>query len=136
MTSSQITVQVSPLRRPARSFEAELGFPVSVFPVHPPGVIIPLPWENITTFWFNLRTYLPRRTIFFQILSLYHPLLYRRADDFIMLGVGTGISPDDQRNNISYAISTDLMTYKELAAAWQRTFARQNILGLYGYLVL
>ena len=46
--------------------------------------------------------------------------------------VGTGISPDDQRNNINYAINTDLMTYKP-AAAWQTDFrVWQNILVVVG----
>ncbi len=114
-----------------RSFEAELGFRYLYFSSST-WVYTASVGKYYRNFWFNLRTYLTpgenNLSKSFHFTTRYYTA---GADDFIMLGVGTGISPDDQRNNINYAINTDLMTYK-LAAAWQRTFARQNILGLYG----
>jgi YaiO family outer membrane protein len=53
------------------------------------------------SFWFNLRTYLtPSNSSISQSYSLHVRYYTGGADDYLALGVGTGISPDDPRNII------------------------------------
>jgi YaiO family outer membrane protein len=53
------------------------------------------------SFWFNFRTYLtPSNSSISQSYSLHVRYYTGGADDYLALGVGTGISPDDPRNII------------------------------------
>ncbi|MDB5025158.1 MAG: hypothetical protein JWP78_2913 [Mucilaginibacter sp.] len=53
------------------------------------------------SFWFNLRTYLtPSNSSISQSYSLHVRYYTAGADDYLSLGIGTGISPDDPRNII------------------------------------
>lgn len=114
-----------------RSFEAELGFRYLYFS-NSTWVYTASVGKYLSNFWFNLRTYLtPGESNLSKSFNFTTRYYTAGADDFITLGLGTGISPDDQRNNINYEINTNLMSYK-LNLAWQRTFAKQNIIGING----
>lgn len=114
-----------------RSFEAELGFRYLYFSSST-WVYTASVGKYLSNFWFNLRTYLtPGEDNLSKSFNFTTRYYTAGADDFITLGIGTGISPDDQRNNINYEINNSLMTYK-LNLAWQRTFAKQNIIGING----
>lgn len=111
------------------AFEAELGFRYLYFSdavwVYTASV-----GKYYSNFWFNLRTYLtPGEGELSRSFAFTTRYYTAGADDFITVGIGTGISPDDQRNNINYSINTNLISYK-LNLAWQRTVARLNIIGV------
>lgn len=113
-----------------KSFEAELGFRYLYFSSST-WVYTASVGKYYSNFWFNLRTYLtPGDHNLSKSFNLNVRYYTAGADDFLTFGIGTGISPDDQRNNINYKINNNLLSYK-LNLAWQRTFARQNIIGLY-----
>lgn len=110
------------------AFEAELGFRYLYFDdavwVYTASV-----GKYYSNFWFNLRTYLtPGEGDLSRSFAFTTRYYTAGADDFITLGLGTGISPDDQRNNINYSINTSLISYK-FNLGYQRTVGRQNIIG-------
>lgn len=114
-----------------KSFEAELGFRYLYFSSST-WIYTASIGKYYRNFWFNFRTYLTpgeegNLSRSFNLTTRYYTA---GADDFFTFGIGTGISPDDQRNNINYKINTNLLSYK-VNLAWQRTFARQNIIGLF-----
>ncbi len=110
------------------SFEGELGFRYLYFDdaiwVYTASV-----GKYYKNWWFNLRTFLtPGEGELSRSFALTARYYTAGADDYFTIGLGTGVSPDDQRNNISYAINTNLITYK-WTLAYQRTVGRQNIIG-------
>ena len=110
------------------SFEGELGFRYLYFD-ESVWVYTASVGKYYKNFWFNLRTYLtPGEDELSRSFALTARYYTAGADDFITLGIGTGVSPDDQRNNINYAINTNLVSYK-FNLGYQRTVGRQNIIG-------
>jgi len=110
------------------AFEAELGFRYLYFDdavwVYTASV-----GKYYSNFWFNLRTYLtPGEGDLSRSFTFTTRYYTAGADDFITFGLGTGISPDDQRNNINYSINTNLTSYK-FNLGYQRTVGKQNIIG-------
>ncbi|HTD41367.1 MAG TPA: YaiO family outer membrane beta-barrel protein [Mucilaginibacter sp.] len=82
------------------------------------------------SFWFNFRTYLtPSNNSISQSYSLKARYYTGGADDYISLGIGTGISPDDPRNII---LLNNGQNYKLLSnnitAAFYHSFKRLNII--------
>ncbi|WP_341843729.1 YaiO family outer membrane beta-barrel protein [Chitinophaga caseinilytica] len=114
-----------------KSFEAELGFRYLYFSSST-WVYTASLGKYWRSWWFNFRTYLtPGEDNLSKSFNLNARYYTAGADDFWLFGIGTGISPDDRRNNINYEINNSLMSYK-LNLGWQKTFLRQNIIGLYG----
>ena len=110
------------------AFEAELGFRYLYFS-DAVWVYTASLGKYYSNFWFNLRTYLtPGEGDLSRSFAFTTRYYTAGADDFITAGIGTGISPDDQRNNISYAINTNLISYK-FNLGYQRTVATLNIIG-------
>ncbi len=55
------------------------------------------------SYWFNLRTYLtPSNNSVSQSLAFTTRYYFGGSDDYLSLVVGSGLSPDNQRNNILY----------------------------------
>lgn len=82
------------------------------------------------SFWFNFRTYLtPSNSSISQSYSLKARYYTGGADDYISLGAGTGISPDDPRNII---LLNNGQNYKlrsnNITAAYYHSFKRLNII--------
>ncbi|KAA2240206.1 YaiO family outer membrane beta-barrel protein [Chitinophaga agrisoli] len=110
------------------SFEGEVGFRYLYFDdavwIYTASI-----GKYYKNWWFNLRTFLTpgegELSRSFAVTARYYTA---GADDYFSIGLGTGVSPDDQRNNINYAINTNLITYKWLLG-YQRTIWRQNIIG-------
>ncbi len=79
-------------------------------------------------FWFNARTYLiPGGSALSQSFTLTGRWYFGGADDYLSLGVGTGISPDDRSNNQQLASKYALRSHK-VEAGWRRTIGMRNIL--------
>ncbi|HEY8784755.1 MAG TPA: YaiO family outer membrane beta-barrel protein [Mucilaginibacter sp.] len=110
------------------SFEAEAGFRY----LHFTGdtwiytAAVSKYWGN---FWFNLRTYqTPSNSSVSQSYSFHVRYYTGGADDYLSLGVGTGVSPDDPRNivllnnGIIYKLNSD-----NISTAWYHSFKKLNI---------
>lgn len=86
------------------------------------------------SYWFNLRTYLtPSSNSVSQSLSLNTRYYFGGADDYISFSMGTGLSPDNQRNNILY---TGGNSYKlksnSISLGYKKTFKTNNIFSVKG----
>ncbi len=85
------------------AFEGEVGFRMLSFDEET-WIYTASVGKYISNFWLNARTYLtPDNQNVSQSYSLNVRYYIAGADDYLSLGIGTGISPDDDSNNILYA---------------------------------
>ncbi len=83
-----------------KSFEGELGIRYLYF-TGSTWMYTASVGKYYKSFWFNFRTYLtPSNSSISQSYSVKARYYTGGADDYLSLGVGTGISPDDPRNII------------------------------------
>jgi YaiO family outer membrane protein len=81
-------------------------------------------------FWFNFRTYLvPDKKNISQSYNLVVRYYLGGANDYIMLGAGTGISPDDRRNDIQLNTIYKLKSNK-ISMGYRHTIRSLNIVTL------
>lgn len=111
------------------SFEAEAGFRYLHF-TGDTWIYTASVGKYYKSFWFNFRTYLtPSNSSISQSYTLKARYYTGGADDYISLGIGTGISPDDPRNII---LLNNGQNYKlmsnNISAAYYLSFKRLNIL--------
>lgn len=84
------------------AFEGELGFRMLSFGEET-WIYTASLGKYISNFWINARTYLtPDNENISQSYALNVRYYIAGADDYLSLGIGTGISPDDETNNILY----------------------------------
>lgn len=85
------------------SFEGEVGFRMLNFGGDNTWIYTASVGKYVSNFWFNLRTYqTPSNDRVSQSYSLTTRYYFGGADDFLSLRLGTGISPDNESNNILY----------------------------------
>ncbi|MES3017795.1 MAG: YaiO family outer membrane beta-barrel protein [Bacteroidota bacterium] len=85
-----------------KAFEADAGFRMLDFGTKT-WIYTFAVGKYYKSYWFNLRTYLtPSNNSFSQSLSLTTRYYFGGADDYLSLTLGSGLSPDNQRNNILY----------------------------------
>ncbi len=96
-----------------KEFEAELGFRDLYF-TGPNWIYTASIAKYYKNWWFNFRTYLsPTFGSVAQSYTLSARYYTGGADDFLMMAVGTGVSPDDPRNivllnnGINYRLTSD-----------------------------
>jgi YaiO family outer membrane protein len=77
-------------------------------------------------FWFNVRSYLTPGGGTSQSYSLNARYYYGGADDYFSAGVGTGISPDDQTNNVQLNDHYSLKS-NNLSAGYNHAVKKMNI---------
>jgi YaiO family outer membrane protein len=111
------------------SFEAEAGFRYLHF-TGDTWIYTASIGKYYKSFWFNFRTYLtPSNSSISQSYSIKARYYTGGADDYISLGIGTGVSPDDPRNII---LLNNGQNYKlvsnNITAAYWRSFKRRNII--------
>lgn len=83
-----------------KSFEAEAGFRYLYFS-SATWIYTGSVGKYFKNYWFNFRTYLtPGNNNISQSYSFTTRYYFGGADDYLSLGLGTGISPDDRSNNI------------------------------------
>lgn len=111
------------------SFEAEAGFRYLYF-TGDTWIYTASIGKYYKSFWFNLRTYLtPSYNTISQSYSFHVRYYTGGADDYLSLGIGTGVSPDDPRNIIllnngsNYKLRSD-----NISAEYRHSFKRFNIL--------
>lgn len=84
------------------AFEGELGFRMLSFDEET-WIYTASVGKYISNFWINARTYLtPDNENVSQSYSLNLRYYIAGEDDYLSLGIGTGISPDNNTNNILY----------------------------------
>ncbi len=110
------------------SFEAEAGFRYLYF-TGDTWIYTASVGKYLGNFWFNFRTYLtPSNSSISQSYTLHVRYYTGGADDYLSLGIGTGISPDDPRNIIllnggnNYKLTSD-----NISAAFYHSFKRLNL---------
>lgn len=82
------------------SFEAEGGFRYLTFGSST-WIYTASLGKYYKNWWFNFRTFLtPSNSSVSQSYSLHTRYYFGGADDYFTLGLGTGVSPDDPRNNV------------------------------------
>lgn len=83
-----------------------------------------------SNFWFNFRTYLtPSNSSVSQSFSLNVRYYLAGADDFLSFGIGTGLSPDNEANNILYN-NGDIYRLKSnnIFVGYRKSFNTTNII--------
>ena len=84
------------------AFEGEVGFRMLSFDEET-WIYTASVGKYISNFWINARTYItPDEKNISQSYSLNVRYYIAGADDYLSFGIGTGISPDDNTNNILY----------------------------------
>ena len=85
-------------------------------------------WKS---FLFTARTYItPSTTDVSQSYSLTSRYYLKGADDYIGLSLGTGISPDDNNQNIQYSNKQNKLSSRKISADFNHTFLKWNIISV------
>lgn len=80
-------------------------------------------------FWFNFRAFLsPSTDALSQSFSLNTRYYFGGADDYLSLGLSTGLSPDEQRNNILVNASNYKLKSNGLTLGYQKSFKIFNVM--------
>ncbi len=112
------------------SFEAEAGFRYLYF-TSPTNIYTASIGKYYKNFLFNARTYItPSGSNISQSYSLAGKYYFKSADDFISVTIGTGISPDENTQNIQFSNKLDKLSSKKISAAFSHTFLKWNILSV------
>lgn len=83
--------------------------------------------KYLKNYWFNVSTFLtPGSNRLIQSYFL-KTRYYLNDKDFIMLTIGTGISPDDRNNNIQLNTNTSLSS-KKAEVSLRNTFKKKNVI--------
>ncbi len=97
------------------SFEAEGGFRYLYFSSNT-WIYTFSAGKYYKNYWFNFRTYLtPGNSNLSQSYTFTTRYYYGGSDDYIALGLGTGISPDDRSNNVQLNDNYNLISDKVFA---------------------
>jgi YaiO family outer membrane protein len=108
------------------SFEAEAGFRYLYFS-DATWIYTGSAGKYFKNYWLNFRTYVTPGN---QSVSNSYSLTtryYYKGTDYLGLGLGTGISPDERSNNVQLANSYQLKSYR-ISADYRNTFCRSNVL--------
>lgn len=112
------------------SFEAEAGFRYLYF-TSATNIYTASIGKYYKNFLFSARTYItPSSGSVSQSYSLAGRYYLKGADDFIGVTVGTGISPDDNTQNIQFSNKQNKLSSKKISAAFSHTFLKWDVLSL------
>lgn len=112
------------------SFEAELGLRYLYFTsaTNIYTAAIGKYWKN---FLFTARTYItPSITDVSQSYTIATRYYLKGADDYIGLTIGSGISPDDNNQNIQYSNKQNKLSSRKISADFDHTFLKWNIISV------
>jgi len=108
------------------SWEAEAGFRYLYFSSSTWIYTVSL-GKYYRNFWFNLRSYLTPGGGISQSYTLNVRYYYGGTDDYFSAGIGTGISPDDQNNNVQLDERYSLKS-NNLSAGYYHAVKKMNVL--------
>jgi YaiO family outer membrane protein len=113
-----------------KSFEAEVGLRYLYFS-SPTNVYTASVGKYYKSFLFTARTYItPSNGEVSQSYSIAGRYYFKGADDYIGLSLGTGISPDDNNQNIQFNNKQNKLTSKKISASFNHTFLKWNAVAL------
>ncbi|TBW28642.1 YaiO family outer membrane beta-barrel protein [Gramella sp. KN1008] len=110
------------------AFEGELGFRMLSFDEET-WIYTASVGKYISNFWINARTYLtPDNESISQSYALNLRYYIAGEDDYLSLGIGTGISPDNDANNILYNNSDNYrLKSKNLTLGYRVSIKSTNV---------
>ncbi len=110
------------------AFEAEAGFRMLSFGTKT-WIYTVSAGKYYKNFWFNLRTYLtPSNNAISQSLAFNTRYYFGGADDYLSIAIGSGLSPDNQRNNILYnGGSTYRLKSNSASLGYRRSINTTNV---------
>lgn len=112
-----------------KSFEAEAGFRYLYFG-DATWIYTASIGKYFKSYWFNFRTYItPDNKNISRSFSFTTRYYFGGAYDYISLGLSTGISPDDQINNIQLGNKTKLKS-NGISAGYYKTIKKLNIISI------
>jgi len=112
------------------SFEAEAGFRFLRFSDNV-WIYTASVGKYYKNFWFNFRTYLtPSNESVSQSFSLTTRYYLGGADDYLSIALGTGVSPDDQRNNVLIGAQNYKLKSNNISLSYRMSIKRLNILNI------
>jgi YaiO family outer membrane protein len=112
------------------SFEAEAGFRFLRFSDNV-WIYTASVGKYYKNFWFNFRTYLtPSNESVSQSFSLTTRYYFGGADDYLSLALGTGVSPDDQRNNVLIDAQRYKLKSNNISLSYRKSIQRLNIVSI------
>ncbi len=113
-----------------KSFEAEAGLRYLYF-AGPTNIYTFSVGKYYKSFLFNVRTYLtPSAGAVSQSYSVAGRYYFAGADDYVNLSLGTGISPDDNSQNIQLGNKQNKFSSKKISAEFSHTFLKWNVIWL------
>jgi YaiO family outer membrane protein len=107
------------------SWEGEVGFRCLYFSSSTWIYTVSL-GKYYRNFWFNVRTYLTPGGGTSQSYSLNARYYYGGSEDYFSAGIGTGISPDDQSNNVQLNERYSLRS-NNLSAGYNHAVKKMNV---------
>ncbi len=112
------------------SFEGEVGFRYLYF-TSATNIYTASIGKYWKSFLFTARTYItPSTTDLSQSYSIATRYYLKGADDYLGLTLGTGISPDDNNQNIQYSYKQNKLSSRKISADFNHTFLKWNIISL------
>lgn len=112
------------------SFEAELGYRYLYFSAAT-NIYTAAIGKYWKSFLFTARTYIiPSISNVSQSYSINTRYYLKGADDYIGLTLGTGISPDDNNQNIQYSNKQNKLASKKISVSFDHTFLKWNIISI------
>jgi YaiO family outer membrane protein len=112
------------------SFEAELGYRYLYFS-NATNIYTASIGKYWKSFLFTARTYItPSISNVSQSYSITTRYYLKGADDYIGLTLGTGISPDDNNQNIQYGNKQNKLSSRKISADFNHTFLKWNIISI------
>ena len=113
-----------------KSFEAEVGMRYLYF-TSSTNIYTAYIGKYYKSFLFGARTYItPSNGSASQSYSLSATYYLKGADDYIGLSAGSGISPDDNNQNIQIGNKLNKLSSKKISANFDRTFLKRNIISV------
>lgn len=118
-----------------KSFEAEAGVRYLYF-TNSTKVYTLYVGKYYKSFLFSARTYLTPSTVSFsQSYNVAARYYFGSTEDYIGLSLGTGISPDDNNQNIQFNTKQTRLTSKQVSASFNHTFLKWNVISISGGLI-
>ncbi|MBB2145426.1 YaiO family outer membrane beta-barrel protein [Pedobacter sp. LMG 31464] len=112
------------------SFEAEAGFRLLHFSDNT-WIYTASVSKYYKSFWFNFRTYLtPSNNSVSQSYALTTRYYFGGVDDYFSLALGTGLSPDDNQNNVLLNSSTYRLKSNNISLGYRKSIKTFNVLML------
>jgi len=115
------------------SFEADLGFRVLKFSEET-WIYTASIGKYYSNYWFNPRTYLtPSNNSISKSLSLNIRYYFGGADDYLSFGIGSGLSPDNPRNNLLFNNGNNYkLKSNNISLGYRKSIKTSNVISFKG----